>query len=83
MDLDTFETDRSQARVLSHESAHVMQSVLSERALARHFGAARFFVEGMAQYTSFAIVPEEERRTSNRGDRGDRVGSARTSASRT
>ena len=65
MDLDTFEGDRSQARVLSHESAHVMQSVLSERALARHFAAARFFVEGMAQYTSFAIVPEPERRTSN------------------
>ena len=66
MDLDTFESDRSQARVLSHESAHVMQSVLSERALARHFAAARFFVEGMAQYTSFAIVPEPERRASNR-----------------
>ena len=65
MDLDTFETDVSQARVLSHESAHVMQSVLSERALARHFAAARFFVEGMAQYTSFAIVPEPERRRSN------------------
>ena len=66
MDLATFETDRSQARVLSHESAHVMQAVLSERALARHFAAARFFVEGMAQYTSFAIVPEPERRASNR-----------------
>lgn len=65
MDLDTFEDDRSQRRVLSHEAAHVMQSVLSERALARHFGAARFFVEGMAQYTSFLIVPEPGRRASN------------------
>lgn len=66
MDLDTFEQDVSQRRVLSHESVHVLQSVLSNRALMRHFGATRFFVEGMAQYLSFAIVPEEERRASNR-----------------
>ncbi len=66
MDLDTFEADVSQRRVLSHEAVHVMQSVLSNRALARHFGATRFFVEGMAQYLSFAIVPEEQRRSSNR-----------------
>jgi len=66
MDLDAFEADVSQRRVLSHEAVHVMQSVLSDRAMARHFAATRFFIEGMAQYLSFAIVPEEERRSSNR-----------------
>lgn len=65
LDLDTFEADVSQRRVLSHEAVHVMQSVLSRRALARHFAASRFFIEGMAQYLSFAIVPEPERRRSN------------------
>jgi len=65
MDLDTFEADLSQRRVLSHEAVHVMQSVLSERAMARHAVAARFFIEGMAQYLSFAIVPEPARRESN------------------
>ncbi len=66
MDLDTFEADVSQRRVLSHETVHVMQSVLSNRALARHYAATRFFVEGMAQYLSFIVVPEVERRASNR-----------------
>ncbi len=65
MDLDTFDADETQARVLAHESVHVMQSVLSERALARHFAAARFFVEGMAQHVSFDVVPEPGRRSSN------------------
>jgi len=65
MDLDTFEDDVSQRRVLSHEAVHVMQSVLSERAMSRHAASARFFIEGMAQYLSFAIVPEPERRESN------------------
>jgi len=65
MDLDAFEADVSQRRVLSHETTHVLQAVESNRALARHFPATRFFIEGMAQYTSFEIVPEEDRRDSN------------------
>ena len=65
MDLSKFQSDESQRRVLSHESAHVMQAVLSDRALSRQFEASRFFIEGMAQYTSFVIVPEQARRSSN------------------
>lgn len=65
MDLDSFEADISQRRVLSHETTHVLQAVESDRAMARHAAATRFFIEGMAQYTSFEVVPEEARRDSN------------------
>ncbi|ASJ76000.1 ABC transporter permease [Granulosicoccus antarcticus] len=65
MDLDAFSEDVSQRRVLSHETAHVLQAVESERALAENYAAAKFFIEGMAQYTSFEVVPENERRRSN------------------
>lgn len=65
MDLNAFESDVSQRRVLSHESTHVLQAVESDRALARNHSAAKFFIEGMAQYTSFDVVPENERRNSN------------------
>lgn len=65
MDLNAFESDVSQRRVLSHETTHVLQAVESDRALARNHSAAKFFIEGMAQYTSFDVVPELERRNSN------------------
>jgi len=52
-------------RVLSHETAHVFQSVESNRALAKAANSAGFFIEGMAQYTSFSIVPDLESRQSN------------------
>lgn len=65
MDLDAFSEDVSQRRVLSHETAHVLQAIESERALADNYAATKFFIEGMAQYTSFAVVPEVERRRSN------------------
>ncbi|MCK5922373.1 MAG: ABC transporter permease, partial [Methylococcales bacterium] len=65
MDMTSFNENISQRRVLSHESTHVLQAVESDRALSRYFGATRFFIEGMAQYTSFIIVPEQQRRTSN------------------
>ena len=65
MDLDSFQDDISQRRVLSHESAHVLQSVESDRALAANHAASKFFIEGMAQYVSFVVVPETERRSSN------------------
>ena len=65
MDLNAFNADRSQRRVLSHETTHVLQAVESDRALARNYAAAKFFIEGMAQYTSFEVVPETERRDSN------------------
>ena len=52
-------------RILSHETAHVFQSVESNRALADHRNSVGFFLEGMAQYTSFAIVPDERRRQTN------------------
>lgn len=65
MDLNAFESDVSQRRVLSHETTHVLQAVESDRALARNHSAAKFFIEGMAQYTSFEVVPELERRNSN------------------
>ena len=65
MDLNAFRQDISQRRVLSHETAHVMQAIESDRALADNYAAAKFFIEGMAQYTSFEVVPEPERRRSN------------------
>lgn len=65
MDLNAFREDVSQRRVLSHETTHVLQATESDRALADNYSAAKFFIEGMAQYTSFAIVPEVERRRSN------------------
>ena len=65
MDLNAFNEDISQRRVLSHETAHVMQAIESDRALADNYAAAKFFIEGMAQYTSFEVVPEPERRRSN------------------
>ncbi len=52
-------------RVLSHETAHVFQSVESQRNLSKQGGTVGFFIEGMAQYTSFSIVPDEPARNSN------------------
>jgi len=65
MDLNAFEADVSQRRVLSHETTHVLQAVESNRALMRNYAAVKFFIEGMAQYTSFEVVPEQARRDSN------------------
>jgi len=65
MDLDAFRNDVSQRRVLVHEAAHVLQAVESDRAFAANYGATRFFIEGMAQYVSFLVVPETARRNSN------------------
>ena len=52
-------------RVLSHETAHVFQSVESNRTLAQKGNSVGFFIEGMAQYVSFAIVPNDSSRESN------------------
>jgi len=65
IDLDAFSEDISQRRVLVHEAAHVLQSIESNRALSSNFPAVQFYIEGMAQYLSFVIVPEIERRESN------------------
>jgi len=65
MDLNSFSEDISQRRVLSHETTHVLQAVESDRALARNYSAVKFFIEGMAQYTSFEVIPETARRASN------------------
>lgn len=65
IDLDGFENDVSQRRVLVHEATHVLQAVESNRAMAGNYNAVKFFIEGMAQYTSFVVVPETIRRQSN------------------
>ncbi|MFT5895109.1 MAG: ABC-type transport system involved in cytochrome c biogenesis permease component [bacterium] len=67
IDLDGFENDVSQRRVLVHEATHVLQAVESDRAMANNYNAVKFFIEGMAQYTSFEVVPEIGRRQSNWG----------------
>jgi len=59
------EVDPLYRRGLSHETAHVFQSVESNRQLAKAAGTVGFFIEGMAQYTSFSIVPDVESRASN------------------
>jgi len=65
IDLDGFQNDVSQRRVLVHEATHVLQAVESNRAMASNYSAVKFFIEGMAQYTSFEVVPETGRRQSN------------------
>jgi len=59
------EVDPLYRRVLSHETAHVFQSVESNRTLAKASNSVGFFIEGMAQYTSFSIVPDPQTRDSN------------------
>jgi len=59
------EVDPLYRRVLSHETAHVFQSVESDRALTKVANSTGFFIEGMAQYTSFNIVPDSAARDSN------------------
>jgi len=59
------EVDPLYRRVLSHETAHVFQSVESNRKLANSPNSVGFFIEGMAQFTSFAIVPDNVSRESN------------------
>lgn len=65
MNLSASQTDREYRRILSHETAHIFQSVLTEGSLSKHAGSAKFFTEGMAQYTSFEIIPNPELRESN------------------
>ncbi len=52
-------------RVLSHETAHVMQTIESDRKLGAAGNSVGFFIEGMAQYTSFKLVPDNLTRTTN------------------
>lgn len=59
------EVDPLYRRVLSHETAHVFQTVESEHAFSKVSNSVNFFIEGMAQYTSFKIVPDEASRESN------------------
>lgn len=66
MGLSGGESSERYARVLSHETAHVFQSVESNRAFRRYFNATRFFIEGMANYVSFEVVPQDQTRDQNR-----------------
>ncbi len=66
MGLSRGESPERYARVLSHETAHVFQSVESNRAFGTYFDSTRFFIEGMANYTSFEIVPQADTRRQNR-----------------
>ena len=52
-------------RVLSHETAHVLQTIISNRLLGFAGNSVGFFIEGMAQYTSFALVPDPPTQTTN------------------
>ncbi len=65
MDISDGQTDSNYRRILSHETAHVFQSVLTERKLARDTNATLFFTEGMAQLTSFRIVPDPAMKRKN------------------
>jgi len=59
MDVSGTLSDTDYRRILSHETAHVFQGVEARGALSRNFSTTRFFIEGMAQFTSFRIVPDE------------------------
>lgn len=65
MDIGDGQTDLYYRRVLSHETTHVFQSVMSERKLSRAANATTFFTEGMAQLVSFRVVPDESTRRKN------------------
>jgi len=52
-------------RVLSHETTHVLQTIESNRRLGLASNSVGFFVEGMAQYTSFTLAPDQETRDTN------------------
>ena len=65
MDISDGESAHHYRRVLSHESTHVFQSVISERAFSRNSNSTQFFLEGMAQAASFRIVPDSQRRQAN------------------
>ena len=66
MGLSGGESPDRYARVLNHETAHVFQSVESNRAFQAYFNSTRFFIEGMANYVSFEIVPQANTRKQNR-----------------
>ncbi len=66
MGLSGADSPERYARVLSHETAHVFQSVESNRAFRRYFNSTRFFIEGMANYVSFEVVPQDQTRKQNR-----------------
>ena len=66
MGLSGGESSERYARVLSHETAHVFQSVESNRAFRPYFNSTRFFIEGMANYVSFEVVPQANTREQNR-----------------
>lgn len=65
MNIEGFETDRFYRRILLHETTHAFQAVESNRQLSEHYNGTKFFIEGMAQYTSFTIVPMNDMRDSN------------------
>ncbi|MEE9336239.1 MAG: ABC transporter permease [Granulosicoccaceae bacterium] len=66
MGLSGGESPDRYARVLNHETAHVFQSVESKRGFHAYFNSTRFFIEGMANYVSFEIVPQANTRRQNR-----------------
>lgn len=52
-------------RVLSHETAHVLQTIESNRLLGFAGNSVGFFIEGMAQHTSFQLVPDPPAQQTN------------------
>jgi len=66
MGISNGESAQRYERVLSHETAHVFQSVESNRGFRQYFNATRFYIEGMANYVSFEIVPRPVTREENR-----------------
>ncbi|MBX2823324.1 MAG: ABC transporter permease [Gammaproteobacteria bacterium] len=65
MDISDGQSGRHYRRVLSHESAHVFQSVIADRVFARNSNVSHFFLEGMAQVVSFRLVPQPRIRDAN------------------
>lgn len=57
--------DPEYRRILSHETVHVFQGIESNRKLSKAGNSVGFFIEGMAQYASFSIVPDPATRQTN------------------
>ncbi len=58
LDLTFGQNASERRRVLAHETVHVFQSSLSAGKLSKHHNSLKFYIEGMADYLSFNVVPE-------------------------
>jgi hypothetical protein len=62
LDLSNRADERELSRVLVHESVHVLAQRATDRRITEHDQALDFFNEGLAEYLSLELVPDESYR---------------------